>query len=50
MHWIDNFYNSFACKLRCPAHEPPGVLHFVGVPKPTEMFISATRRSQLLNR
>jgi len=54
--WLDNGVNSFACKLRCPNlnsasnnQQPPSILHFVGVPKPTEVFVAATRRSAILN-
>jgi hypothetical protein len=49
MGWLDNGVNFFACKLRCPNQGPPSILHFVGVPKPTDAFPAATRRSSILN-
>jgi len=49
MAWLDNGVNFFACKLRCPNQGPPSILHFVGVPKPTDLFPAALRRSSILN-
>lgn len=55
MVWLDNSFNSFACKYACPpaagssAHATPAILHFVGVDKPYTLFVDAPRRSKVIN-
>jgi len=49
LEWLDSGVNFFACKARCPNQGPPSLLHFVGVPKPSELFPTALRRSSILN-
>jgi len=52
--WLDNAYNSFACKYACPDKDgnsfpSPAILHFVGVDKPYTLFVDAPRRSKIVN-
>jgi hypothetical protein len=55
MVWLENAYNSFACKYACPppnnqpVHAQPAILHFVGVDKPYTLFVDAPRRSKIVN-
>ena len=71
MLWLDNAYNSFACKYACSEADraiartvgnvgedysssnvsnyyKPAILHFVGVDKPSTLFVHADRRSRIV--